>query len=1038
MNEDLLEKTALAWFESLGYDVVYGPSIAPGEALAERDTYQQVVLLGRLRQALEQINPGIPSDAIDDAVHQILHATIPAMLASNRAFHKLLCDGVDVSWMESGRERFDKVWILDQAQVSRNDFCVVNQFTILENGTERRPDVIVFVNGLPLAVLELKHPGIEKATLKTAFLQLQNYKSQISDLFRYNELLVISDGMHARMGSLSSDWDRFMAWRTVGGSDLYREPGNERQTEGVVKPGLEVLLKGVFEKSRFIDYLTNFITFEDDGGGVSQMVKKIAGYHQFHAVNKALACTLQAATTGDRKIGVVWHTQGSGKSLTMAFYAGKVIRNPAMKNPTLVVITDRNDLDQQLFSTFALNQSLLRQSPVQAQNRAHLKELLAVESGGVIFTTIQKFEEGDALTLRSNVVVIADEAHRSQYGFNARVDAKTGQIKYGFAQYLRGALPNASYIGYTGTPVELEDRNTPAVFGEYIDTYDIRQAVEDQATVPIYYESRLARLELREEERPHLDQEFEEITEDQESTEKERLKSKWAALESMVGTEKRLALIANDIINHYEKRQEAIQGKAMIVCMSRRICVALFDQIIALRPSWKGTDDKTGVLKIVMSGSSSDKPEFQPHIRPQSVCTALAKRFRNPQDELKLVIVRDMWLTGFDCPSMHTLYVDKPMGGHNLMQAIARVNRVFRDKPGGLVVDYLGLAEALKAALLTYTASGGKGQAANQQDEAVELFFRHLSTIKGILKEATCDIALIINSQPHLRLGLLASAMDLILQLSDGKRRFAEHVSLLSQAYALASPHPKVLGVREYLAMLQTLRAALVKATDDDESQSSPDMLDAAIQQLVSKAITSTEVVDVFAAAGLTCPDLSILSDEFLDEIRRMPQKNLAVEALKKLLHSEIRSTFKQNVVQSRSFLEVLEEAVHKYQNRTIQAAQVIEELIALAKELSKAKLRGESLGLNSDEVAFYDALVDNASARQILGDEKLKFLAQELVRMVRENYSIDWTLRENARAKIKVTVKRLLRKYGYPPDMEQRATDLVLEQAEAICKDEA
>jgi type I restriction enzyme R subunit len=883
----------------------------------------------------------------------------------------------------------------------------------------RRPDVVVFVNGLPLVVIELKNPAEEKATIRHAFNQLQAYKADIPSLFVFNEAMVISDGYSARAGTLTSGWDRFQPWRTIEGDAL--APAGSVQ--------LEVLIKGIFEKRRFLDYVLNFITFEDDGKTIT---KKAAAYHQHWAVNKAVDCTVEAsAPEGDRRIGVVWHTQGSGKSLSMAFYAGKIIKHPAMENPTLVVITDRNDLDDQLFDTFSVNSELLRQKPVQAESREHLKELLRVASGGVVFTTLQKFEGGDTLSERHNIVVIADEAHRSHYGFRAKLDKKSGEMRYGMAKYLRDALPHASFIGFTGTPVELGDKNTPAVFGDYIDKYDILQAVEDRATVSIYYESRLAKLELSEEEKPKLDPEFEEITEGEEETEKQKLKTKWAALEAMVGTEKRLRLVAQDLVDHFEKRLEAMDGKGMIVCMSRRICVDLYNEIIKLRPQWHSDDDAKGQIKIVMSGSASDVREWQPHIRTKVAREGLAKRFKEPDDSLKLVIVRDMWLTGFDCPSMHTMYVDKPMTGHNLMQAIARVNRV--DKPGGLVVDYLGIADALKRALHTYTASGGKGQATIDQEQAVAVMLEKYEVVCDLLHGF--DYRAILAAEPARRMSGVAQAMEFILGLDDGKSRYVQGVAALSKAFALAVPHEGAMAIRDEVGLFQEIRAALVKATVP-EGEKTPDEMESAIRQLVSRAVYSTEVVDIFAAAGLEKPDISILSDEFLADVKNLPQRNLAFELLKKLINDEIKTRMKKNVVQARSFAEMLEQAVRKYQNRAIETAQVIDELIHLAKELRAAQSRGQELGLSDDEVAFYDALADNESAKDVMGDAKLRFLAQELVERVKQNVTIDWQVRENARAQIRVLVKRVLRKYGYPPDMQKRATELVLEQAEVLCRD--
>ncbi|NBB94527.1 MAG: HsdR family type I site-specific deoxyribonuclease [Planctomycetes bacterium] len=1032
LDEAQVELVTVDYFRELGYGYVHGPDIAPDGESPERADYGQVVLAGRLRDAMVRINPDVPDDAIEDALRQVTRTDSPSLIVNNRALHKMLTDGVDVTWRDDGRERHDKVWLVerDPAKLDDNEFLVVNQFTVIEDLSagqagkrNRRPDVVVFINGLPLGLIELKNPAEEKATIRHAFNQLQTYKADIPSLFVFNEALVISDGYAAKAGTLTSGWDRFQPWRTLDGDAL--------APTGSVQ--LEVLVKGIFERQRFLDYVLNFVTFEDDGKTIA---KKAAAYHQYWAVNKAVDCTVEASSPdGDQRIGVVWHTQGSGKSLSMAFYAGKIIKHQAMENPTLVVITDRNDLDDQLFGTFSVNSELLRQKPVQAESREHLKDVLRVASGGVVFTTLQKFApgNGDALSERHNIVVIADEAHRSHYGFDAKLDKKTGEMKYGMAKYLRDALPNASFIGFTGTPIELDDKSTPAVFGNYIDKYDILRSVEDGATVPIYYESRLAKLELSEEEKPTLDPEFEEITEGEEEEDKQKLKTKWAALEAMVGTERRLGLVAHDLVDHFEKRQEVMDGKGMIVCMSRRICVDLYNEIIKNRPQWHSDDDAKGQIKIVMSGSASDVAEWQPHIRTKAAREGLAKRFKDAGDDLKLVIVRDMWLTGFDCPSMHTMYLDKPMAGHNLMQAIARVNRVFKDKPGGLVVDYLGIADALKRALHTYTASGGKGQATIDQEQAVAVMLEKFEVVRDLLHGF--DYQAILTAEPAKRMSGVAQAMEFVLGLEDGKKRYVQAVTALSKAFALAVPHEQAMAIRNEVGLFQEIRAALVKATMS-ESERTPDEMESAIRQLVSRAVYSTEVVDIFAAAGLEKPDISILSDEFLADVQHLPQRNLAFELLKKLINDEIKTRMKKNVVQARSFSEMLEQSVRKYQNRAIEAAQVIDELIRLAKEMREAQSRGQELGLSDDEVAFYDALADNESAKEVLGDDQLRFLAQELVERVKQNVTIDWQVRENARAQIRVLVKRVLRKFGYPPDMQQRATELVLEQAEVLCKD--
>ncbi|MCC6310964.1 MAG: type I restriction endonuclease subunit R [Trueperaceae bacterium] len=1037
VTESVVEQAALAWFESLGYGVKAGPDIAPDGPTPERDSYTEVILHGRLRQALAQLNPTLPAEALDDAFRRLTRPEGPTLEARNRAFHRMVADGVTVEYRKPGGAIAGaQVRVLDFDEPERNDWLVVNQFTVAEQKHTRRPDVVVFVNGLPLGLIELKNAAAENATIWTAFQQLQTYKGELSTLFSFNALLVVSDGVEARIGSLTAGREWFKPWRTVSG-------------EGLADPHLselQVMIEGVFHKDRLLDLVRHFIVFEDEGGG--RLIKKIAGYHQFHAVGVAVRETLRASRLrdqasriaegagrygtpvgpggepGDRRVGVVWHTQGSGKSLTMSFYAGKVIRQPAMENPTIVVLTDRNDLDDQLFATFSRCQDLLRQPPVQAASRADLREKLRVEAGGVVFTTIQKFlpeERGDrhpVLSDRRNIVVIADEAHRSQYDF---ID--------GFARHMRDALPNASFIGFTGTPIELTDKNTRAVFGDYISVYDIQRAVEDGATVPIYYESRLAKLELDPAERPTIDPDFDEVTEGEEVERKERLKSKWAQLEALVGSEKRVGQVAHDLVAHFERRLEALEGKAMVVCMSRRICVELYRAITALRPDWHHQDDDKGLIKVVMTGSASDPTDWQPHIRNKARREGLAARFRDANDPLQIVLVRDMWLTGFDAPSLHTMYVDKPMRAHGLMQAIARVNRVFRDKPGGLVVDYLGLAHELKQALATYTESGGKGETAIDQAEAVAAMQERYEVCCGLLHGF--DWSLWTTGTPAERLGLLPPALEHVLAQENGKERFLRAVRELSQAFALAVPHEEALAIRDDVAFFQAVRAVLAKRAPGDAKPE--EELDLAVRQIVSRAVVADGVVDIFAAAGLEKPDISILSEEFLAEVRDMPQKNLAVELLRKLLTGEIRTRRVKNVVQARSFAEMLEQALRRYQNRAIEAAQVIEELLDLAREMREADRRGEDLGLTEDEVAFYDALETNDSAVQVLGDETLRGIARELVATVRANVTIDWTVRENVRARLRVIVKRILRKHGYPPDKQEKATETVLQQAEVL-----
>jgi type I restriction enzyme R subunit len=1037
VTESTVEAAALAWLESSGWQVRNGADIAPGEPAAERDDYGQVVLARRLRDALARLNPALPPDALEDAFRKLTRPEGTDLVAQNRAMHRLLVDGVPVEYRSaSGDIRGAQVQVIDFERPAANDWLAVNQFSVVENKHSRRPDIVLFVNGLPLAVLELKNAADEGATIWTAFRQLQTYKAEVPTLFAANAVLVVSDGVEARVGTISAGREWFKPWRTITGETL-ADPH---------APGLQVMIEGIFERGRFLDLVRDFLVFEDDGGG--QAIKKMAGYHQYHAVRVAVGETLRAATLrrradgvaetggrweagrkpggkpGDRRVGVVWHTQGSGKSLTMAFYAGRIIREAAMENPTLVVLTDRNDLDDQLFGTFSRCRELLRQPPVQAESRAQLRELLSVAAGGVVFTTIHKFfpeEKGDRhpmLSDRRNIVVIADEAHRSQYDF---ID--------GYARHMRDALPNASFIGFTGTPIELTDANTRAVFGDYISIYDIQRAVRDGATVPIYYESRLAKLALAATERPRIDTDFEEATEGEEVERKERLKTKWAQLEAVVGAERRLAVIARDIVSHFEKRLEVIDGKAMIVCMSRRICVELYRELARLRPDWPSDDDDKGAIKIVMTGSASDPADWQPHIRNKARREALANRFRDASDPLRIALVRDMWLTGFDAPSLSTMYLDKPMRGHGLMQAIARVNRVFRDKPGGLVVDYLGLAQELKSALATYTENGGTGSTALDQEEAVAAMLEKHEVCCGLFHGF--DRSCWTRGSPQERLALLPAAQEHILSLGSGKDRYLKAVRELSQAFALAVPHEEAMRIRDDVAFFQAVQAVLAKRAPG-EARPEED-LDHAVRQIISRAVIPEGIVDIFSAAGLQKPDISILSDEFLAEVRGMPQRNLAVELLQKLLKGELRERGRKNVVMARSFADMLEQTLRRYQNRAIEAAQVLEELIALAKDMREANARGESLGLGEDEVAFYDALETNDSAVKVLGDETLRTIARELVETVRDNVTIDWTLRENVRAQLRVLVKRVLRKYGYPPDKQEKATQLVLEQAAVL-----
>jgi type I restriction enzyme R subunit len=1017
-TENDVEDATLSWFEELRFSVLPGPQIAPGEPAAERASLTEPILQGRLAIALAALNSGVAAESLDEAFRTITTTESSSLIINNRSLHRLLVDGIAVECRrDDGSTGAEIVRVIDFDDPKANDWLAVNQFTVIEGQRNRRPDIVIFVNGLPLAVVELKNAADKDATLWDAFNQIQTYKSQIPSLFLHNAVSVISDGLEARVGTISADKERFMPWRTIEGETL----------APVFLPQLEVLLRGVFDKRRFLDLVRHFIVYEEDTSD-GTIIKKMAGYHQFHAVNTAIEQTIKASRpNGTRQAGVVWHTQGSGKSLTMVFYAGRLVLHPAMENPTIVVLTDRNDLDEQLFGTFSRCQDLLRQTPVQATSREDLQTKLRVQSGGIVFTTIQKFfpEEKRGvypmLSDRRNIVVIADEAHRSQYDF---ID--------GFARHMHDALPNASFIGFTGTPIELKDANTRAVFGDYISIYDIQRAVEDKATVPIYYEGRLAKLALDEKEKPKIDPDFEEATEGEEVEHKEKLKTKWAALEAVVGADKRLRLIADDMVRHWEARLEVMDGKAMIVCMSRRICYELYEAIRRLRPNWHDDDGSKGVMKIVMTGAAPDPLAWQPHIRTKKVREELAKRFKNPDDPFKVVIVRDMWLTGFDVPCLHTMYVDKPMRGHGLMQAIARVNRVFRDKPGGLVVDYLGLAQDLKKALAVYTESGGKGRTAVDQEEAVEVMLEKYEVCCVLFHGF--DWSIWTKGTPAQRLNLLPPAQEHILKEADGKERLLKSVNELSLAFALAVPHAEAIRIRDDVGFFQAVRSAIAKETF--ERRGTVEEMNHAIRQIISRAISSDEVLDIFAAAGLKKPDISILSDEFLGEVRGMPQKNLAVELLRKLLTEEIKTRSRKNLVQSRLFSELLQKAILKYQNRAIETAAVIEELVGLARDMREAAKRGEALNLTDDEVAFYDALEVNDSAVKVLGDENLRIIARELVDTVRRNVTIDWTAREAVRARLRTMVKRILRRHGYPPDKQEKATQTVLEQAELICAD--
>ena len=1046
LNESHLEEAALEWLAELGYALGHGPDMAPGEVAAERETFSEVVLKGRLREAIHRLNPAIPAEAREEALRKVLRHETTSLIGNNRAFHHHLRDGVPVEYRRAdGSIAGDRVRLVDFADPAANDWLAVNQFTVIEGQHNRRPDVILYLNGLPLAAIELKNAADEEATIWSAFSQLQTYKAEIPSLMNYNEILVVSDGLQARIGSLTANQEWFKVWRTIDGDGDAPKSALE----------LEVLIRGVFDRKRFLGLLEHFVTYEEDPDNGS-VHKIIAGYHQFHAVNAAVEETIRASgmgdenrakegdgaywsgrmeegAPGDRRAGVVWHTQGSGKSFSMLFYAGRMARHPAMQNPTLIVLTDRNDLDDQLFGQFQRCHETLGQMPIQAESREHLRELLNRASGGVIFTTIHKFAaEKDsakkALSERRNIVVIADEAHRSQYDL---ID--------GFARDMRDAVPHASFIGFTGTPIEKADANTRAIFGNYISVYDIQRAVADKATVPIYYESRIAKLGLNASELPKLDAEFEEITEGEEEGSREKLKTKWAALEALVGDPKRIALIAKDLVEHFEKRLEAMDGKAMVVCMSRRICVDLHEAILKLRPEWASAKDddsegekgKACVVKVVMTGSASDGPEWQQHIRNKEKRRKLANRFKDSKDPFRIVIVRDMWLTGFDAPCLHTMYADKPMRGHGLMQAIARVNRVFRDKPGGLIVDYLGLADQLKQALATYTESGGQGHPTYDEKQAIAILLEKHQIASDMLHGY--DWSKWATGSSAEKIKLIPGAQEHILEQEDGKKRFVQVVTELSRAFALSAASDEATAIRDDVAFFQAVQVALNK--QESKSGKNPEQLDAAVRQLVSKAITTEgQVIDVFTAAGLPRPDIGILSDKFLAEVRGLKHKNVAAELLEKLLKDEIKVRSKRNFVQAKQFSDKLKQTLNGYHNRAISTMEVIEELIKLAKELDSATKRGVDLGLTDDEVAFYDALAANESAVRALGNDQLKVIAAELITQVRKSATIDWTLRESARAKIRVIVKRILNKYGYPPDLQDLAVQTVLQQAELLC----
>lgn len=1059
--ESDIEQMLIEQLKAKGYQYLYGPDIAPDGETPMRASFDEVVLRDKLEAAVRKLNPSLPYSVQDEAVKTVLRISSPDVLANNEEFHRLLTEGVPVSVHKDGVERGARVWLIDFNDPWNNEFTVVNQFTIIENGHNRRPDVLLFVNGLPLVIFELKNAADENATIQSAFRQIETYKQQIPSLFTYNALVVISDGLEARAGSLSAGFSRFAAWKSEDGENLASHLVSE----------LEVLVNGMMRKDTLLDLVQSFTVFEKQkqedlktGLTTIKTVKKIAAYHQYYAVNKAIDSTLRASglnkgiaespanfgfktvqeqQPGDHRAGVVWHTQGSGKSLTMVFYTGKIVQR--LNNPTVVVITDRNDLDDQLFGTFTGAKQLLRQTPVQAENREHLKKLLSVQSGGVIFTTIQKFqpESGnvyDTLTDRSNVIVMADEAHRTQYGFKGRtVDVKNeadevvgSEIKYGFAKYLRDALPNATYLGFTGTPIEATDKNTPAVFGNYIDVYDIAQAVEDGATVRIYYESRLAKVELSDEGR-QLVEELDKELQTEDMNDVQKAKAKWTQLEALIGSPNRLKNIAKDIVTHFEERQKVFEGKAMVVAMSRRIAAELYDEIIKLRPEWHSDDLTKGAIKVVMTSSASDGADIAKHHTTKEQRRALAERMKDPDDELKLVIVRDMWLTGFDVPCLHTLYIDKPMQGHNLMQAIARVNRVYKDKPGGLVVDYLGIASDLKKALSFYSDSGGKGDPTQQQEQAVALMLEKLEVVEQMF--FGFDYKQYFTADTSSKLSWILKAEDFILGLDDGKKRFVNEVTALGRAFAIAVPNEAAMDVKDEVAFFQAVKARLCKF-DQTGSGMSDEEVETTIRQVIDKALVSEKVIDLFDAAGIKKPDISILSEEFLMELKGMEHKNIALEVLRKLLEGEIKARSKFNVVEGRTLIEMLDSSITRYHNKVLTAAEVIDELIQLSKTILEKDKDAENMGLTTYEYAFYSAVADNESARELMGKDKLRELAVVLTETIRKNTTIDWTIKENVRAKMKVAVKRLLRKFGYPPDMQLLATETVLKQAEMMAEE--
>jgi type I restriction enzyme R subunit len=1028
--EDHLEQQCLEWFKELGYRHVFAPDLDRDGPTPERSDYRKVILTGRLRSALQRLNPGVPASSIESAVLQLANPNVPGLLASNRNFHRWMTQGLPITYMDGNQQVGIRLKVIGFDNPAANDWLVVNQLAIQGTKHNRRPDVVVYLNGLPLAVIELKNPADEKAGIWAAFNQLQTYKQDIPDLFTANVLLVISDGIQARLGSLSADQERFQRWRTIEGVNNEVDPlGAHRD--------LETLVRGIFDKGRLLEFVRRFCLFEEDG----QIIKKIAAYHQFHAVREAVERVVTASRPdGDKKGGVVWHTQGAGKSIEMACLSGKLLSDPRLENPTLVLVTDRQDLDGQLFGVFAGAGDLLGESPKQANSRQELRDLLGNRpSGGIIFTTIQKFatEAGEdqfpVLSERHNIVVICDEAHRSQYGFKGRFDTKTGEIKYGLAKALRDALPQTTFLAFTGTPISQDDRDTQAVFGHYISIYDIQQAVEDGATVPIYYESRLAKLALKQPLLPQVDERVDELfSEEDDIPAAERAKSRWAALEALVGAEPRLIEVAADLIAHFEQRCRSQPGKAMLVAMSRDICARLYDAIVAIRPDWHNDDPKKGAIKVVITATASDQEYLQPHHTTKQQKKDLEKRFKDPADPLKVVIVRDMWLTGFDAPCLATMYVDKPMKGANLAQAIARVNRVFKDKPGGLVVDYIGIAPQLKEALATYTAAKGKGAPTIDTSEALRILKEKLQVARDLLHPIDWSGF----KDPSQALALLPNCLDHILAVPDGKKRYCDTVLAMTKAFALCGTLDEAISLDPEVTFLQAIRAPLVKGDGVGGDGGAPKNVDFELRQLLSESLVATGITDIFQVAGLQKPDIGILSDQFLAEVSKIPQKNLAVELLQRLLRDEVKTRFNTNVVKQRRFSELLQASLTKYANRSIEAAQVIEELIAMAKQFRDEVEKVEAMGLSTAEVAFYDALANNRSAQELMGDQVLTQMARELAEKLRNNLSIDWQYKENVRARLRTMIKALLKRYKYPPDQEAVAIDLVLQQTEMIAEE--